>query len=552
MTCATNGVPSRGWCALAAILLLCGMVDAVAQAPAPIPAKSPTSPPAANAPAQAGIGAPTPGVPPVTPATPKPATEPVAPATPDTAGVPDAPKPTPATETAAPEETSEGLSPERSAALTAALDTLAASEDPVAAELTAREVLDSQVTGAAWHGFYLAYFKERGFAPGHAAFWQAAIANGAADAAAYAQASCRFALEAASAALRASPANFDALGRALQWLDQTAFWLGPERLAPVAEALRDTFVQPLDLRPLLLVDESADPATVQMALQTALSMSNLIAPAGLVKHVLLPAAAREFYAQRGVFVFDNGVLDPTQLQSLDSLFASIPPPLHQVIAVIVPEGMRTGSEQLNLVSAKQIIDISAMPLDLLSDPAEFIPRAAQPIAPEFTLGAATQLLRAIQRVQFSARPDLAMRRDQLLERTGTRRERYLRRSVMPIVYLENPDELLPLTGYLWMIDSEAAFYQAMELLKLRENEALDAILLLADVLSGGGNSTLLFRTDPLGHVTSQETALRRTVIGPDMAFVTAVGVAGQLWAFDLNEMGGVMRYYRNASPEDGF
>lgn len=99
-----------------------------------------------------------------------------------------------------------------------------------------------------------------------------------------------------------------------------------------------------------------------------------------------------------------------------------------------------------------------------------------------------------------------------------------------------------------MIDSSLAFYQGMELLKLRENEALDAVLLLADMLSGGGGSTLLFATDPLGRVVSEETALRRVAASPDLAFVTGIGIAGKLWTFDLNGQGGVMRYYRDGGP----
>lgn len=434
-------------------------------------------------------------------------------------------------------------------ALTAALDALAAGANLEASESVKSAVLDASFDDGDWHEFYKGFFAEiRIFTPGHAAFWGAAVTSGGADAAKFAQAACQFAIEAAAACLRREPPDIAATGGALQWLDQTAAWLGPERLGPVEEALRAAFEEPLDLRPLIAPDGPHGLNGLQLGIQTALSLANLVEPALFNKLVTLPESARALFAQRGVFVFDNGFLNPVQLQSLDSLLAAFPPQLHQVIALVVPEGIRTGAAQLNLVSPRQIIDIAAIPMDVLSDPSEFIPRAGQPVAPEFTLAAAVQLLRAVQRVQFTLRPDLAVRRDAILSRADLRRERYVRRSVPPDVYLSDPDELLPQTGYLWMIDSSLAFYQAMELLKLRENEALDAVLLLADMLSGGGGSTLLFATDPLGHVVSEETTLRRTAVTPDLAFTTGIGVAGRLWTFDLNERGGVMRYYRDGSP----
>lgn len=463
------------------------------------------------------------------------------PATPSTTGTEST------TESAGPVRA--GIPEERAKALTAALDALAAGDDIEASEGVKSAVLDTSFDDDDWHEFYRGFFAEiRTFTPGHATFWGAAVANGGADAAKFAQASCRFAIEGLAACLRREPADLTAAGTALQWLDQAALWLGPERIAPVEEAIRAAFEEPLDLRPLIAPDGAYGLNGLQLGIQTALSLGNLVEPALFNKLVTLPESTRALFAQRGVFVFDNGLLNPMQLQSLDSLLAAFPAPLHQVIALVVPEGIRTGAAQLNLVSPRQVIDIAAIPMDVLSDPSEFIPRAGQPIAPEFTLAAAVQLLRAAQRVQFSLRPDLAVRRDAILGRADLRRERYVRRSIPPDVYLSDPDELLPQTGYLWMIDSSLAFYQAMELLKLRENEALDAVLLLADMLSGGGGSTLLFSTDPLGHVVSEETALRRVAATPDLAFTTGIGVAGRLWTFDLNEQGGVMRYYRDGSP----
>jgi len=309
----------------------------------------------------------------------------------------------------------------------------------------------------------------------------------------------------------------------------------------VAEALREAFTPPLELGLLL-----APPGTpgLQAAIQAALSLSPFLPPPAFVKFVILPGTGGPFYARHGVFLFDGGALDEAQLQSLGSLLAAFPPQLHAAIAVLVPDGLGANAAQLGLVTSRPILEIAPLPMEVTSNPGEFIPRVGQTAAPEFTLAAATQLLRIIQRVQFTARPDLALRRDALLARAGPRRERYLRRTIAPELYLSNPDELLPLTGYLWILDSARAFHMAMELLDIRLGEAADALLLLADMLSGGGGSTLLFRTDALGRVSSQETPLRRVLATPDLAYVTGLGVDGTLWAFQLNVRGGAVRCFR--------
>jgi len=63
------------------------------------------------------------------------------------------------------------------------------------------------------------------------------------------------------------------------------------------------------------------------------------------------------------------------------------------------------------------------------------------------------------------------------------------------------------------------------------------------MLSGGGASTLTFRTDALGRVSSQETPLRRVLAAPDLAYVTGIGVEGTLWSFVLNAHGGAVRCF---------
>jgi hypothetical protein len=105
--------------------------------------------------------------------------------------------------------------------------------------------------------------------------------------------------------------------------------------------------------------------------------------------------------------------------------------------------------------------------------------------------------------------------------------------------------LIPQTAFPWLIDSATAFRAAFEFGRFKETEALEAILLLADVLSNGGNTTLLFRVNPSGIVTSVETPLSRVAIDPSSDppasyACNGFAVQGRPWAFSMNPMGAVI------------
>ncbi len=464
---------------------------------------------------------------------------PVAPAGPQ---APHAPATTPPA--AALDDTEEtGLSAERGARLASALDQVGEQADTESANTILAEISDESLSDDEWHDFYTSFFATRPLTPGHVAFWDFALRNGGDATPIRAIASCRCALEAIAASAQKTPPDFNSLGLALQWLDSVTPGMPPEQLSTVGEALREAFDPPLDLLRLLAVSPGTAQPGLGLVIQAALSLGPLLPPPEFVKFVNLPPPGPFFYAQHGVFLFDGGLLNEAHIQSLGTLLAAVPYQLHSVAAVLVPAGLGANAAQLGLVSARPILEISPIPMEVTSNPSEFIPRVGQTVAPEFTLAAATELLRIIQRLQFAARPDLVLRRNALLDRAGTHAERYLRRAIAPQVYLENPDELLPLTGYLWMLDSPRAFFMAMQLLELREGEAADALLLMADMLSGGGASTLTFRTDALGRVSSQETPLRRVLAAPDLAYVTGIGVEGTLWSFVLNAHGGAVRCF---------
>jgi hypothetical protein len=153
-------------------------------------------------------------------------------------------------------------------------------------------------------------------------------------------------------------------------------------------------------------------------------------------------------------------------------------------------------------------------MGVLSDPREFISTVGQPVAPVFTLNVVQQLVYAAQQIQFALRPELRARRDILLYRAARKREHYLRRYqfVHPDVYLADPDALLPSVAYLYFLDSRRAFEMGMYLFGAGAEEAADSFLLLADLLSGGGNTTWMYATAPDGSIAKGPTPLGRVLV----------------------------------------
>ncbi len=292
-----------------------------------------------------------------------------------------------------------------------------------------------------------------------------------------------------------------------------------------------------------------DARAVQLAMQACATLAPLAEPDRLVQLLTMPETTATFYGRSGLLLFDNGALSQAHLASLASLYEAVPQGLHGVQVLLVPASIGLSAANAGLATDGVVLDVTAMPMSVTSDPALFVPRVGYRSAPEFTLEAATQLMRVVQEVQFTRRPGLVEWRNAILARAGNREERYIRRDVPPAVFQGNPGELLPLTAYLWFVDSERAFFQAMQLLKLKEKEALDTVLLLADVLSGGTMQTLAFQTSETGIVRAAPTPVRRTAWGPGLAIVTGMAMSGELWNFELNDAGGVVRYYNSSAGD---
>jgi len=458
--------------------------------------------------------------------------------------------------------------------VTIALEVLSDVQDEANAQFVLGLLLDPVASDAQWQAFFASYFKTRPFTRPLGEFWDYAVAESgeAEDRTIVLSGLC--AAEALSAGLSAArqtnePAAYASVSEATNWLQYAATGLAPQGKALVFQAVAQGLEKlNIDAGRVLGLGPGADPELTRLGMQVCLTLGEYVAGqarerAALSALLNLPRSTRKFWDDYGMFLFDNGALAPVQLASLDSLVSAVPLELHAIAALIVPEAVGLAGASSGLTTAGQLVFLSAASMDELTKAYEFTPQVGQPVAPQFTINAAQELVRAVQAVQFAQRPDLVHRRDVIIGHAKEHKERYLRRHIPPSVYQERPDQLLPLTAFLWFIDSSTAFEMAVDLYEWRQEEPMDALLLLADVLSGGTDSTLLFQTSPDGQVEAVRSRVGRTHLdeisllldeGPrgaasspvpaDLDYLTSIDIDGATWTFDLNSVGLSTRFHK--------
>jgi len=417
-------------------------------------------------------------------------------------------------------------------------------------------LIDAATTDDDWRALFHTFFETHAFTDTLAQFWDYSLRHdeGRGPRLALVSGFCAgaaLARDLVQLTATAETADYASLMNGLGWLERLLPALDAQQRRTVFSALVESLDgAKADLTALLEPTTDGGPPRTRLAMQLALTLG---AYAGRSPHrrdaldeaLRLPNDMRTFWRSHGILLFDNGALDVPQLLSLDDLVRLVPPQLHAIRAFVVP-GAVPGP---GLVSVGQIVSIPPVPIDAVTDPAEFDLRGPRPVAAQFTVNAAVQIVRAIQDVQFSRRPWLAERRDALLDRARVRRINYIRRTVPPEVYQDNPDELLPSTAYLWFIDSPTAFQVALDYGRSRERGALSALLLLADLLSNGTDTSLMFAIDPQGGVSGDRVAIERADLdlvpmGPlgavNAAPVSGLQVLDDFWAFGVDEIGAVV------------
>lgn len=496
--------------------------------------------PAEAPPAEAGAAAEPSPAPEPEPA-PEPAPEPTPVPDPEP---PPAPQPAPETPEPAPEPADDAQ------ALTAAFESLAQREDREAAVYVMQRLRDSAMSEGEWRAFFESYFESRPFTAGHGRFWEFAIATGQESAVAAARVSGIAGAAAVAQGFLAGRGGSVEL--ALLWLETLGARVGGAVGDAVFTTLDETMGTAALRRSVPTVGGSpvADPEAAQLGMQLALSLLECTGrdPAGLkalAELLELPAAAGEILVSTGVFVFDNGVLNPAQAASLASLLTAVPSDLHMITAVVVPAAVGMAPGAPNVATSGQLMFIDALPMDVPTGLGEFESRYGAPVAPAFTIQAAEQLVRAVQEVQFARRPELGIRLQAILARAGTQRNAYVRRTVAPQVYQANPRELLPALAHLWFVDSVRTFRQARDRYALDFEPAMDQFLLMADLLSGGSAATVLHATNANGLVAAQRGAVGRARTGEGVAYANAIAVGGDRWTFQVTAAGVTEFYSRN-------
>jgi hypothetical protein len=428
-----------------------------------------------------------------------------------------------------------------------------------------RYVLDflqtTSVTEEDWRTFFLETYDPAWFTETQAEFWRRAVASSGAQASRVARMSAYAAASAFGSGAAEEALGDDATQRlALNWLGEVSPRLGPPQRAAVLDVLQEA----LGDRAQNLVTWGAAEKPGPDALRVALLLSRYAQGTGdggpvLTRLLKLPPGHRHLWEQTGILLFDNAALNEGQVNSLHNVAAVIPGELHRIVAVVVPGAVDIDPRSPEVDAGGQLVFVENVPLTRPTDPDAFIPRIGQPVASLFTINAVEAFIGAAQEVQFAARPGLQVQRDLILARAGDLHERYLRRDVQPAFYLGNPDRLLPAVAHMWFIDSGRAFRQARELFQFEQQQAMESVLLLADLLSGGATQSYLYQTDPSGRVNRRGTPIARSRVAEvqlpgeegasppvpvSIEVVTAIAINGFGWTFELDVRGGLNSWTR--------
>lgn len=457
-----------------------------------------------------------------------------------------------AVEPVLPEE-SPAAPPPSDAELFNALTALSA-QDNDAVEVLLHGLLDATVADATWRDLFHAYFAQGAFTEHHATFWDHAIgqASGARRLAVI-RVSCLW----AAAGLWRGLATIEAVaGGVDESLVRSVLWLqmaGPELDAAGVSAVSGDIASALQERPEAVEGIRTGNAPLWLDLCAAVrrccgESQNVRAFPGLLGAGELADA---FWGMHRVFLLGGEILNEAQLEVLGSVLAAVPSGLHELDAVIIGDGSGGDPYGNGVTGAARAIRMPAIPLDAVSDPREFPPPYAQPVGPQFTLAAAREIVRAVQDLQFTRRPDLAARRDAILRGAGLVADQYLRRTVGPGFYVSNPDEFLPGVACQYFLDTELAFELALDMLDLEMVYPMSSFLLFADMMSGGSGSAPVFRIGPMGGVVAGQTRVGRAGLaeGPgEPGPVAAINLLGESWAFTLDPDGISVAFHRGGGP----
>lgn len=461
---------------------------------------------------------------------------------------------------------------EEAGGLEETLESLTRSPAAGALETLASHLADTGFDAGDWEGVFEPFFEEHSFTTAFGQSWLQAVAWGGARGDRAIEVSAIAAAEAMAAAAEGrapssplSPQN--SFANAVAYLHELEPYTGPTGkrmvLDSVTEALRghtQGLVPAPGMRPV------EHPAWARVGIQLGLTLAEYGrgSPEGrgrVAQALGLPPAAADIWTASGVLIFDNGWLSEPHVRSLGSLLRGIPMELHHAVAMILPGAVGVGPESGGFRTSGRVLYLSALSMDALTSPAEFPFGRDRPVAPYFTIEAARTMALAIQETQAQPRPSLAFRVEVVSANPGDRGDRSVQRVIPPAVSQRPAGGVIPSIAPLYFTDTARAFEMAFELLRFGSRETMDQILLFADMMSGGGASTVIYSTAPNGVVTARETPVSRTLTpvapggggvtglrrgGPyfEIDVLNGIQILGRRWIFEYNADGRLERYQR--------
>ncbi|HEX72058.1 MAG TPA: hypothetical protein ENN65_01945 [Candidatus Hydrogenedentes bacterium] len=284
--------------------------------------------------------------------------------------------------------------------------------------------------------------------------------------------------------------------------------------------------------------DGSSPIEIQIeAMQTCITLGAFAKGRTIKDWLDVPPSTAAMADASGIWLFDGGALGEDHLRCLKSIFNAIPGEQHGIAAMFVPDATSFSAETNPLRLPGFAFDIPLFPMDMLRDLSEMPPHLDIPPVPEFALVVLEQVMYGVQRLAQQYRPLLFQRRDALLRQIALLPTSPLDTLAPPEIVRGPPDALTAYLGVLWLVNAQALVESAVYLMEAYQTrEPLYLLLMLADMFSGGGEATTLYRTAPSGQFSGTKTALRRAFLSPTDNYVNGIAVGGRLWQYNFDDL----------------
>ena len=327
----------------------------------------------------------------------------------------------------------------------------------------------------------------------------------------------------------------DSLTPALLFLEGLYASDGVIEMDDIADGINDALRgRPVPLTPHLRGDMYSSVDILVAAMQCCVTLAVFKEENEIDRWLEIPSGMAHFVNATDVWLFDGDKLSDAHRSNLESIFSAIPNRLHHITVLFVPDALPFTAMDTPLRLPGMAIDIPFAPTEMMRDLSEQPPYVPQPPVPEFTMMALEQVMRAIVASRLPERQHLAQRAAAVMHVAIAMPAAPLAQLAPQDVLMRGtPDMFLAYLGAQWLANSEALLEAAIMLAEQGVVEPLYAVLLVADLLSGGGDTTLLFHIGHTGALTASETALRRVFLLPTVSYVNGIALGGRIWQYDM-------------------